>query len=133
MRAHDDTHVFFEDPWTHWHNKQGKSNKKAPLALGETELAHRHTNFSKLIDFVFPKRIAVKSFSALFYNCSSSGVQVTMTPRGWIKCLKYLNRLHGPAGAISVWLYPFKKSRDNFCSGTPPSETRTDNPYLCRN
>ena len=56
-----------------------------------------------------------------------------MPPRGWIKCLKYLNRLHGRAGAISIWLYPFKKSRDNSCACTPPSETRTDNPYLGRN
>ena len=38
---------------------KGKLNRKAQVALGETELAHRHTNSSKLIDFAFPKRIAV--------------------------------------------------------------------------
>ena len=88
LTARDDTHIFLEDPWSHCPTGQGKLNRKAQIALGETELAHRHTNFSKLIDFAFPKRIAVKSIWALFYNCSCSGVQVTMPPRGWIKCLK---------------------------------------------
>ena len=74
-----------------------------------------------------------RSLDILVVAPTCSGVQVTMPPRGWIKCLNDLNRLHGPAGAIRVWLYPFKKSRDNFCAGIPPSETRTDNPYLCRN
>ena len=37
-------------------------NRKAQVALGETELAHRHTNSRKSIDFALPKRIAVKNF-----------------------------------------------------------------------
>ena len=59
---HHDTHIFLEDPWSHWPTGKGKLNRKAQVALGEAELAHRHTNFSKLIEFAFPKRIAVKSF-----------------------------------------------------------------------
>ena len=51
-------------------------------------------------------------------------------PRGWIKCLKYLNCLHcHKCLAISF----LKIKRISFCAGTSPSETRTDNPYLCRN
>ena len=61
-RARDDTHIFLEDPWSHCPTGQGKLNRKAQIALGEAELAHRPTNSFKSIDFAFPKRIAVKSF-----------------------------------------------------------------------
>ena len=39
-----------------------KLNRKAQVDLGETELALRHTNSSKFIDFASPQSIAVKSF-----------------------------------------------------------------------
>ena len=54
-----------------------------------------------------PKEQPLKASEPSFTIGSCLGVQVTMPPRGWIKCLKYLNRLHGRAGAISVWLHPF--------------------------
>ena len=97
-RARDDTHIFLGDPWSHWPTGQGKLNRKAQVALGEAEVAHSHTNFSKLIEFEFPKEQPLKASEPSFTIGSCSGVQDTMPPRGWIKCLKYLNRLHGPAG-----------------------------------
>ena len=37
---HHDTHIFLEDPWTHWPDKQDELIRKAPLALGVSEFAH---------------------------------------------------------------------------------------------
>ena len=39
-RMHHDTHIFLEDPWTHWPDKQDELIRKAPIALGMSELAH---------------------------------------------------------------------------------------------
>ena len=39
-----------------------KLNRKAPIALGEVELAHRQSNSSNFIDFCGPKNLAVKHF-----------------------------------------------------------------------
>ena len=39
-RMHHDTHIFLEDPWTHWPDKQDELIRKAPIALGVSELAH---------------------------------------------------------------------------------------------
>ena len=57
-RARDDTHIFLEDPWTHWPAGQGKLNRKAKIALGEAEaaeLAHCPSDSSKFMDFFGPQ------------------------------------------------------------------------------
>ena len=55
-RARDDTHIFLEDPWSHWPTGQGKLNRKAQIALGETERAHRDFNSPKFMDFFGPQK-----------------------------------------------------------------------------
>ena len=55
-RARDDTHIFLEDPWSHRPTGQRKLNRKAQIALGETELAHRRPNSSKSMDFFGPQK-----------------------------------------------------------------------------
>ena len=78
----DDAHIFLEDPWIHWPNKQGKLNRKAPIALGEAELAYRHSNSSKFIDFCGPQKYSRLTLLSALLQSVVAPVFKLQRPRG---------------------------------------------------
>ena len=66
LRMH--THVFLEDPWIHWPDKQDELIWKAPIALGVSELAHLELKLCG----------PISDLKRMSNNCSRSGVQITM-------------------------------------------------------
>ena len=133
---HHDTHIFLEDPWTHWPDKQDEIIRKVPIALGVSELAHLELK-------TLWSHSDLKRF---FFNCSRSGVQYYNLKQKRKQNLQQNIRLFSVSkfcvAAVAVfqicvlfWILILnsQKPNNNFCAGTPPSEPRTDNPYHCRN
>ena len=138
-RMHHDTHIILEDPWTHWPDKQDEIIKKAPIALGVSALAHLELELCGPILIWNAFFIIVV---AQVYKLQCSGVQQFTR-------LNIFDALDSPKNRVGVEFWPVsafqicvlfwililnsQKSNNSFCAGSPLSESRTGNPYLCGN